>query len=157
MPRQQIDLSHCMVEETKLGTTPPPREPSISNKTCSEFISTQTNEIFVETKSAQSRKDILIDKNIQTQPSADDSGEILRKVECNEFEKHKCFYCEKEIKTELHLLEHRESCQGAGGTPSLFSFPVRPKPLLFKSGICGLVASYKEDIVTHKKHEHDNQ
>ena len=119
--------------------------------------STQTDEIFGETKSAQTRKDILIDKTIQTQPSAADAGEILRKVECNEYEKYKCFYCEKVIETEQHLLEHRESCHGATDTPSLFSFPVRPRPLLFKCGICGLVASYKEVIVTHKKRKHKNQ
>ena len=82
---------------------------------------------------------------------------IKEEVISKQFEKYPCFHCDKEIVSHLQSLEHRIICHGATDTPSLFSFPVRPRPLLFKCGICGLVASYKEVIVTHKKREHENE
>ena len=55
--------------------------------------SSQTDEILVETKSAQTRKEILIDKIVQTQPNADDPAKIMKSVE--EYGKYSCFYCAK--------------------------------------------------------------
>ena len=102
----------------------------------------------MKTKSAQTRKETLIDKTVQTQTNDGMS---------KEYEEYSCFYCEKKITSELYLLEHRITCHGATENPSLFSFPIRPMPLLYKCSVCGLVASTKEDIVNHKKSVHANQ
>ena len=92
-------------------------------------------------------KELVIKKNVK------------RKEEevSTEFEKYPCFYCDKEIDSELEALEHRVTCHGATDTPSLFSFPVRLRPLLFKCVLCGLVASCETDIVNHKKNVHGSQ
>jgi hypothetical protein len=111
--------------------------------------SSQTDEILMETKFAQTRKDILIDKIVQTQSNFDDPP-------VEEYEKYSCFYCEKEITSELHLLEHGIVCLGATENPSLFSFPVRPRPLLYKCVVCGLVTCTKAEMVDLKKSVHGN-
>ena len=74
-----------------------------------------------------------------------------------EYDQYLCFYCEQEITSEQHMLEHSITCHGANDTPSLFSLPVRPKPILFKCAICGLVKSSEAEIVNHKKSIHANQ
>ena len=81
---------------------------------------------------------------------------VNEKTECenSEYENYSCFYCEKEITSEVPLLEHRISCHGAAETPSLFSCPVRS---LYECVICGLVASCRADMVDHKKSMHQNQ
>ena len=58
--------------------------------------SSQTDEILVDTKSSQTRKETLIDKTVQTQTNDGMS---------KEYEEYSCFYCEKKITSELHLLE----------------------------------------------------
>ena len=89
--------------------------------------------------------------------------EIKKTVENKEeemsdkFEKYPCFYCDKEIVSRLQAIEHRIDCHGATDTPSMFSFPVRLKPMLFKCILCGLVASCETDIVEHKKSMHGSQ
>ena len=45
-----------------------------------------------------------------------------------EYEKYPCFYCEKEITSEQHMLEHKVRCHGATEIPSLFSLPIRSWP-----------------------------
>jgi hypothetical protein len=49
----------------------------------------QTDEILVETKSVQTRKEIIINKTVQTQ-----INEIM--ILSKEYEKYTCFYCENE-------------------------------------------------------------
>ena len=119
----------------------------------------QTNEVVKESKLAQTLKmsqSTLHDgSTVQTQTDAADANGIMEMS--IESEKYSCFYCEKEIRSEVHLVEHRIACQGATDNPSLFSFPVRSVPLLFKCGICGLVGICKEDILHHKKSVHENQ
>ena len=73
--------------------------------------SSQTDEILVDTKSSQTRKETLIDKTVQTQTNDGMS---------KEYEEYSCFYCEKKITSELYLLEHRITCHGATENPSLF-------------------------------------
>ena len=90
----------------------------------------------------------MIGKSVQTQTDVADV------IEDDEFEKYSCFYCEKEIRSEEQLLEHIITCHGATDSPSLFSFPGRPVPLLYKCGVCGLVGSCKEDILNHKRSVH---
>ena len=95
-------------------------------------------------------KDHIIRKHTPTS----ESGSQTSKISLDEktvYEKYICFYCEKEIVSEVHLKEHRVNCHGATETPSLFSFTVRS---LYKCVICGLVALCKEDMVNHKKSVH---
>ena len=108
----------------------------------------------METKSVQTRKEIINDKTVLTETDAADADEIMEMSK--EYEKYPCFYCEKEIRSEVHLIEHRVTCPGATDNPSLFSFPIRSVPLLYKCGICGLVGSCKADILYHKKIMHGN-
>ena len=110
--------------------------------------SSQTDEILVETKSSQTRNEALIDDTVQIP-----TNEVMSK----EYEEYSCFYCELKITSELYLLEHRIRCQGATENPSMFSFTVRPMPLLYQCSLCGLVSSSKEDIMNHKKSVHENQ
>jgi chromosome segregation ATPase len=100
----------------------------------------ETCESFVQTKSV-----MLVHSYVQT--SDDEVFDV-------EIEKYLCFYCEQEITSEQQLLEHGITCNGATETPSLFSFPVRPNPILFKCAICGLVKSSEAEIVNHKMRVH---
>ena len=107
---------------------------------------TQTEEKTVEDKNVQCEREQLVsDKTFQT-------PEVKK-----EFENYPCFYCDKDIASELEALEHRVTCHGAADNPSLFSFPVRLSPMLFKCILCGLVASCEADIVKHKKSVHGSQ
>ena len=107
---------------------------------------TQTSPTVVNNKCVQTMGfEFSSDKSIQT-------SEVKQK-----FEKYPCFYCEKDIDSDFQALEHRVTCNGATDTPSLFSFPVRLRPMLFKCVRCGLVASCEEDIVNHKKSVHGIQ
>ena len=99
--------------------------------------STQTQTKTIEEKSVQCSK-LTSDKAKET--CEEETVEL-------EFEKYPCFYCDREIASELEALEHRVICHGATDTPSMFSFPVRLRPMLFKCVLCGLVASCKVDIV----------
>ena len=78
--------------------------------------------------------DVVSDEKITQTCETIDSDQEGSKV----YEQYSCFYCNKEIASEHHLLEHRVICHGATDTPSLFSFPVRLRPLLYKCVICGL-------------------
>jgi chromosome segregation ATPase len=119
----------------------------------------QTNEVVKESKLVQtlkmSQSTVQDRSTVQTQTDAADVDGIMEMSK--EYEKYSCFYCEKEIKSEVLLEEHRITCHGATDNPSLFSFPVRSVPHLFKCGICGLVGICKEDIINHKKSVHENQ
>ena len=104
-----------------------------------------------------SLKDHIIRKHTPTSESGSQTSMISKTPSLDEktvHEKYPCFYCEKEIASEVHLKEHRVNCHGATETPSLFSFTVRS---LYKCVICGLVALCKEDMVNHKKSVHGNQ
>jgi hypothetical protein len=68
-----------------------------------------------------------------------------------EYDHNLCFYCEQEITSKQQLLEY-----GATETPSLFSFPVSPNPILFNCAICGLVEGCEAEIVIRKKSVHAN-
>ena len=77
--------------------------------------SSQTEEIFLESKSVQTREDIQIGNANQTFVTAD-------------FEIYSCFYCHKELVCEQDMNQHRLRCHGASDFPSLFSLPVRCPP-----------------------------
>ena len=104
-------------------------------------VQTQTDE--KETKEQKDQTDTRLFKPLNTIQTPK-----------KEFEKYPCFYCVKDITSELQALEHRVECHGATDTPSLFSFPVRQSPMLFKCVLCGLGSSCETDIVDHKKSVH---
>ena len=107
----------------------------------------QTKEIFHETKLVHVQT-----LNIPLPTSHDKSTETNHeKPECENFS---CFYCENEITSEVNLIEHRVTCQGASETPSLFSFQIRSRAIPYKCVICGLVTSTREDMVNHTKIVH---
>ena len=82
-------------------------------------VSTQTIVKDLEDKLVQTFNfEFSLDKCIQTIDESKATNE--------------CFYCEQDIVGEQHLLEHRVTCHGATESPSLFSFPIRPKALLYK-------------------------
>ena len=114
-------------------------------------ISTQSSLIEFSEKSQQC---IAYDFKSGNALKTEHSEELINS---KEYEKYSCFYCEKDIASEAYLLEHRVTCHGAAETPSLFSFPVRPRALLYKCAICGLVAVCEADIVNHKKSVHKSQ
>ena len=95
---------------------------------------TQTSDVDSDVKITQTCDAILSEQDI-----------------LKEYDHYLCFYCEQEITSEQQLLEHGITCHGATETPSLFSFPVRPNPILFKCAICGLVKGCEAEIVSHKK------
>ena len=85
--------------------------------------SSQTNEILVEAKSAQTSEKNRIDKIVQTQTTAPDDTEVTA-----DFESYCCFYCNREISCEQNIDKHRGKCHGVSEFPSLFSLPVRCAP-----------------------------
>jgi predicted RNase H-like nuclease (RuvC/YqgF family) len=80
--------------------------------------SSQTYDISQETKVTQTSDKIRTDKNIQASAADDEIVTI-------EFQQFSCFYCDREILSELNMLEHRTLCHGVSDFPSLFSLPVR--------------------------------
>ena len=100
--------------------------------------------------SSQTQETIMVDKKMET--------DLIRDKQIGQvYETHQCFYCEKEIVSKKELVEHIVTCHGASETPSLFSLPVRPRAVLFKCAICGLVESFEADILNHKKRVHGSQ
>ena len=94
----------------------------------------------------------------ETQTNANSKTSAFQQTddEKTEFENYSCFYCENEITSDVNLIEHRLTCQGAAETPSLFSFQIRSRAIPYKCVICGLVTSTREEMVNHKKSVHDD-
>ena len=116
----------------------------------------------MQSKSSETEEKEMEDKEIQSEQIEVGKRDIETIESENEenfgnYAKYLCFYCEQEITSEQHMLEHNITCHGANDTPSLFSLPVRPKPILFQCAICGLVKSSEAEIVNHKKSIHASQ
>ena len=78
----------------------------------------QTQEIQMNDKILQIvAKEFTNDKDVQSKDEISSSAKYLN---------YPCFYCDKEIESEEHLLEHRIRCHGVSEKPSLFSLPIRP-------------------------------
>jgi hypothetical protein len=153
---------------TNIKLEPKEEEEMETDEVIAEVVTSNKFEPLIST-SDQDERDSRINKSIKHSGSCIDitpEPKISKAVQTSsisisqvskEYEKYACFYCEKEIASEQNLIEHRVTCHGATETPNLFSFPVRPRPLLFKCIICGLVASSKAEIVNHKKSVHTDQ
>ena len=102
---------------------------------------TQTDTVLYEAKEAQTKPKVNIDIYAQE----------------TKFESYSCFYCDRKVENEVHLLEHQVTCQGATETPSLFSYAIRSRALLYECAVCGLVGSCKEEMINHKKRVHGNE
>ena len=75
---------------------------------------------------SQTEDKVLADKDVQHDTIAafasDKNYETTEEVVKEEFETYPCFYCDKNIASENHLLEHREKCRGS--TRSFCTAPV---------------------------------
>ena len=142
--------------------------------------SVQTNERVVKEKKVQTYDTtITSDKNIQT------AEEIM--ISKATYKKHPCFYCDTEIKSEEHLIEHRLKCHVTSKTfsaakcnslpsssaePVSFSLPVGfPPPklnlhlphfnpswsYLSKCVTCGWIAKCGTDLMNHMKSVHNEK
>jgi DNA repair exonuclease SbcCD ATPase subunit len=127
---------------------------------CESKLKLRTHVRFFHMKNSSSQTDEIQEiKDIETHEKELEINKNLRiKEEVSKpYEKYSCFYCQKEIASELQFIEHRVTCQGATENPSLFSFPIRPIPLLFKCIVCGFVSDCKRDLLNHKKRMHEPQ
>ena len=105
---------------------------NLCDVTCESSSELQSHVRFCHMKSSsmQTQEKQMEDKKLQicgkvlTSDKAVQSKEEIPIKE--KYDNYPCFYCDKKIESEGHLLEHRVKCHGVSTNPSLFWLPIRP-------------------------------